>query len=209
MNRKGRPSSDDRAKGDEIAALSDRDRQNTTVHEVGHLTVALALGFPAEVWIEPTETTDPTYKKTWTGSCRANFLFRRPTNRENTMIGLAGWLAEVLHEKPAADIYEELSAVDLSGIFDEGLSDSDLASLTVNNRWIVRWAEQVREIFTKYEAFRTWAMTTLSEQGFISEPEAVAAFPDRRKFAKYRAHAEAIRKRLANHAPLQSSNDGD
>jgi hypothetical protein len=125
------------------------------------------------------------------------------------MIGLAGWLAGVLHEKPDADIYEELSAVDLSGIFDEGLSDSDLASLTVNNRWIVRWAEQVREIFTKYEAFRTWAMATLSEQRFISESEAVAAFPDRGKFAKYLAHAEAIRKRLANHAPLQSSDGGD
>lgn len=177
-----------------LAAVIAKDRLDTIIHEVGHLTVALALGFPAEVHIQPNKTKDPLHEKTWTGSCRLNYMHRRPTNRERTMIGLAGWLAKLLHEAPDADLYEEINAVDLHGVIDEGLSDTDLGSLTVNNQWIVKWAEEVCALFAKFADFRDWAVAKLAEQEIITESEAVAEFPEQRKFARYRAFDREMQK---------------
>lgn len=158
--------------GDEaLAAFISKDRLNVITHEVGHLTVAFALGYPAEAWITPTDTADPLHEKTWTGSCRIKCLCQPHTNREKTMIALAGWLAELLHEKPNADVYEEVS-----GFLDEGLSETDLALATINNRWIVKWAEEVWALLEKYTAFREWAAARLSEYEYISEEEAMEAF---------------------------------
>ena len=179
------PAGDDR-----LAELIAKDRPRTIIHEVGHLTVALALGYPAEVWIQPTNTSDTINEKTWTGSCRLSWLFWPRTNRENTMIGIAGWLATVLHEDPDADLYEEVCMN-----LEEGLSDTDLASFKINNRWIVRWAEEVKALLIKYADFSAWAAERLSRDESIDEEEAVEAFPVKTKFARYRASNQAVEKR--------------
>jgi hypothetical protein len=178
------PAGDDR-----LAELIAKDRPKTIIHEVGHLTVALALGYPAEVWIQPTNTSDTLNEKTWTGSCRLNWLFRPRTNRENTMIGLAGWLAVLLHENPDADLYTELC-----GFLDEGLSETDLGMVTLNNRWIIRWGQEVWDLLKEFTAFREWAEAKLFENTYVSAEEAIEAFPAKRKLARYNALNKKMQK---------------
>ncbi len=184
------PLTGSRAGDETLAEFIAKDRLKVITHEVGHLTLALALGCPAEAFITPTNTDDPLHEKTWTGSCRINYLCRPRTNREKTMIALAGWLAELLHEKPNTDVYEEVC-----GFFDEGLSESDLALTTINKRWIVKWAEEVWALLEKYTAFREWAAARLLEHEYISEEEAVEAFPETRKLARYRTADQRLKKR--------------
>ena len=202
---KKKPSAKEAPAGeDPLAEFIAKDRPKTIIHEVGHLTVALALGYPAEVWIEPTNTSDTLNEKTWTGQCCINFLCQPRTNREKTMIALAGWLAVLLYENPDADVYEEVC-----GFLDEGLSETDLDFATINNRWIVKWAEEVWALLHKFAAFREWAAKRLFENEYISEEEAVEAFPAKRQFAPYHALNKKLQKlaEVALKAYQQGSGD--
>lgn len=203
---KKKPSAKEAPAGeDPLAELIAKDRPKTIIHEVGHLTVALALGYPAEVWIQPTNTSDTLNEKTWTGQCCPNFLFRKPSNREETMIGLAGKLAVLLYENPDADLCEEV-CLNLK----EGLSETDLRLVSKSNRQTrVKRAEEVWALLHKFAAFREWAAARLSENEYISEEEAVEAFPAKRQFAPYHALNKKLQKlaEVALKAYQQGSGD--
>ncbi len=137
----------------------------------------------------PNRTDKPMYEKTWVGKFSFATLFQPRNNRERTMIALAGWLAELLHEDPDADLWAELC-----GFFDEGLSESDLGMVTLNNQWIVKWAEEVWALLQKFAAFREWAAARLAENEYISAEEAIEAFPAKRKLARYNALNKKMQK---------------
>lgn len=165
---------------DLVAKRDANDRTNVLVHEIGHMTVAMALGFPAGMDLYRTGTDDPVHEKLWDGQC--HFVNRRPmTNREKTMIGLAGWIAVLLHEDPDADLYAQLCAFDASDV-----SDSDWQMITLNNRWIIHWGTRVAEILNEHADFRAWAMDEGNRTEVIRFDVAWAEFRARRKPRKRR-----------------------
>jgi hypothetical protein len=190
MDERKLPKTDSYASEEEsLREMISKDREKTTRHEVGHLTVALALGCPGEVEIMPTDTDKPEYEKTWVGKFRFTTFSQPRSNRERTMIGLAGWLAELLHENPDADLYTELC-----GFLDEGLSETDLGMVTLNNRWIIRWGQEVWDLLKEFTAFREWAEAKLFENTYVSAEEAIEAFPAKRKLARYNALNKKMQK---------------
>lgn len=78
------------------ARINAYDRRLASIHEAGHMIMAVHQGYDAHGWIHPSETDTPLEKKTWLGHMTAGNLPLEIGHSHLRRIGIAGMVAETL-----------------------------------------------------------------------------------------------------------------
>ena len=115
----------------DISARAQGDLIRACIHEAAHLITAFQLGVAGkfDVWACEPETTEEAISQSWfTGRC--TIYGQLPTPEARTLWGLAGNLAEMVHENPSAENWQILETFDESTYSpEEVISATDLSAI--------------------------------------------------------------------------------
>jgi hypothetical protein len=146
-------------------------RLQAAAHEAGHLTASIALGRACcSAWIRRNKEPDynPIKERPWIGASQS---MGEPVP---AAIGMAGMVAECLHDDPACTEDEILEFIDLGSVLG---SESDWAYLDRNNQQEVTLAVRAAiELLTKERRFFEWAVKTLLEERIVTDGMAAKAY---------------------------------